>query len=141
MSSSRPSSRYHPEHKKHHCGLKKLALLIRLVSDIRLIVALRLARKFCERGKETIEMPQKALAELGLNSELHPNPSLFGRKCWSDLRDGFRGRIDFYEVIPVSQSQSRIIMEKQRTHRLRKHMRRHKLPDLRQPHYPKLHRN
>jgi type IV pilus assembly protein PilB len=69
--------------------------MLRLASDIRLIVAQRLARRLCERGKETFETPQKALAELGLNSELHPNPSLFCGKCCGGLRDGFRGRIGF----------------------------------------------
>ncbi|MFT7472403.1 MAG: type IV pilus assembly protein PilB [Kiritimatiellia bacterium] len=103
-----------------------------LASTISLIVAQRLARRLCERCKETVEIPQKALAELGLTTELHPNPSLFRAKGCGDCRDGFRGRIGFYEVVPVSQSLSRIIMEGGRTHRFRKHMRKHGLLDLRQ---------
>jgi type IV pilus assembly protein PilB len=95
-------------------------------------VAQRLARSLCERCKETVEIPQKALADLSLTAELHPNPSLFRAKGCGDCRGGLRGRIGFYEVVPESQSLSRIIMEGGRTHRFRKHMRKYGLLDLRQ---------
>jgi type IV pilus assembly protein PilB len=72
------------------------------------------------------------LAGLGLTAELQPNPSLFRAKSYGDCRDGFRARIGFYEVVPVSQSLSRIIMGGGRTHQFRKLMRRHGLLDLRQ---------
>lgn len=103
-----------------------------LASTISLIVAQRLARRLCERCKETVEIPEKALAELGLTAELHPNPQLFRAKGCGECRDGFRGRIGFYEVVPVSKSLSRIIMEGGRTQRFRKHMRKHGLLDLRE---------
>ena len=92
----------------------------------------RLARRLCERCKETVEIPQKALAGLGLTAKLHLNPSIFRAKGCRDSRDRFRARIGFYEVVPVSQSLSRIIMEGGRTHRFRKHMRKYGLLDLRQ---------
>ena len=72
------------------------------------------------------------LVGLGLTAELQPNPSLFRAKGCGDCRDGFRGRISFYEVVPVFQSLSRISMEGGRTHQFRKHMRSHGLLDLRQ---------
>jgi type IV pilus assembly protein PilB len=63
---------------------------------------------------------------------LHPSPRLFRAKGCGDCEDGFRGRIGFYEVVPVSESLSRIIMEGGRTQRFQKHMRKHGLLDLRQ---------
>ncbi|MDA0281650.1 MAG: type IV-A pilus assembly ATPase PilB [Proteobacteria bacterium] len=103
-----------------------------LASTISLIVAQRLARRLCEHCKESVEIPEKTLAELGLSAELHPNPRFFRAKGCADCRDGFRGRIGFYEVVPVSKSLSRIIMEGGRTQRFRKHMKKHGLLDLRE---------
>jgi len=103
-----------------------------LASTISLIVAQRLARRLCERCKEAVEVSEKVLAELGLTAELHPNPSLFRAKGCGDCVDGFRGRIGFYEVVPVSKGLSRIIMAGGRTQRFAKHMRKHGLLDLRE---------
>ena len=103
-----------------------------LASTISLIVAQRLARRLCERCKETVEIPEKILTEQGLTAELHPRPNLFRAKGCGECVDGFRGRIGFYEVVPVSKSLSRIIMEGGRTQRFRKHMRKHGLLDLRE---------
>lgn len=102
-----------------------------LASTISLIVAQRLARRLCERCKEAVEIPEITLKEQGFTAELHPNPLLFRAKGCSDCGNGFRGRIGFYEVVPVSKSLSRIIMEEGRTERFRKHMRKHGLLDLR----------
>jgi hypothetical protein len=122
MSTNRPSSTYQPAHAKRSHRASP-GTYHHLASAISLIVAQRLARSLCERCKETVEIPQKALADLSLTAELHPNPSLFRAKGCGDCRGGLRGRIGFYEVVPESQSLSRIIMEGGRTHRLRKHMR------------------
>ena len=103
-----------------------------LASTISLIVAQRLARRLCERCKEAVEISEKVLAEQGLTTQLHPSPRLFRAKGCGDCEDGFRGRIGFYEVVPVSESLSRIIMEGGRTQRFQKHMRKHGLLDLRQ---------
>lgn len=103
-----------------------------LASTISLIVAQRLARRLCERCKEAVEISEKVLTEQGLTAQLHPSPRLFRAKGCGDCGDGFRGRIGFYEVVPVSESLSRIIMEGGRTQRFRKHMRKHGLLDLRQ---------
>ncbi len=102
-----------------------------LASTISLIVAQRLARRLCENCKEAVEIPEKALIEQGLTAELHPNPLTFRAKGCSDCGNGFQGRIGFYEVVPVSESLSRIIMEGGRTQRFRKHMRKRRLLDLR----------
>ncbi|MBL4582425.1 MAG: type IV-A pilus assembly ATPase PilB [Gammaproteobacteria bacterium] len=103
-----------------------------LASTISLIVAQRLARKLCERCKEAIEIPEKILIEQGLTTQLHPNPQLFRATGCDDCVDGFRGRVGFYEVVPVSKGLSRIIMEGGRTQQFRKHMRKHGYLNLRQ---------
>ena len=112
----------------HNIGIPRY----NLASTISLIVAQRLARRLCERCKETVEIPEKVLTQQGLTAELHPNPSLFRAKGCGECVNGFRGRIGFYEVVPVSKGLSRIIMAGGRTQRFRKHMRKHGLLDLRE---------
>lgn len=106
--------------------------LYNLASTIRLIVAQRLARRLCEHCKEPIEIPRKVLAAQGLGAELHPSPKLFRARGCEDCTDGFQGRIGFYEVVPVSESLSGIIMEGGETQRFRKYMKKHGLPGLRE---------
>jgi type IV pilus assembly protein PilB len=103
-----------------------------LASTISLIVAQRLARRLCERCKEAVEIPEKVLVEQGLTPQLHPSPRLFRAKGCGNCVDGFRGRIGFYEVVPVSKGLSRIIMQGGRTQRFQKHMTKHGLLDLRE---------
>jgi len=103
-----------------------------LASTISLIVAQRLARRLCEHCKETVEIPEKVLTTQGLTAQLHPSPRLFRAKGCGACGDGFRGRIGFYEVVPVTEGLSRIIMEGGRTQRFRKYMRKHGILDLRQ---------
>ena len=103
-----------------------------LASTISLIVAQRLARRLFGRCKEPVEIPEKILTAQGFRAELHPSPRLFRAKGCDDCGDGFRGRIGFYEVVPVSESLSRIIMEGGETERFREHMRKHGLLDLRE---------
>ena len=55
--------------------------LCNLVSTVSPILAQRLARRLCERCKDPPEIPQKALAELGLIAESRPNPILFRAKA------------------------------------------------------------
>ncbi|MEX0963643.1 MAG: type IV-A pilus assembly ATPase PilB [Pseudohongiellaceae bacterium] len=106
--------------------------LYNLASTISLVIAQRLARKLCESCKESVEIPEKIRDEQGLTTDLHPNPRLFRAKGCSNCRDGFQGRIGFYEVVPVSEGLSRIIMEDGSSQQFHAHMKQHSLPNLRQ---------
>lgn len=112
----------------HNMGIRNY----NLASTINLIVAQRLARRLCECCKEAIELPEEVLIEQGLTAELHSSPSLFRARGCADCGDGFQGRVGFYEVVPVSESLSRIIMKGGGTSQIHKHMRKHRLLDLRQ---------
>lgn len=106
--------------------------LYNLAGSISLIVAQRLARRLCEGCKEAIEMPENVLVEQGLTPELHANPRLYRAKGCDECRDGFQGRIGFYEVVPISARLSRIIMGNGRTRQFHKHMKKHGFPNLRE---------
>ncbi len=106
--------------------------LYNLATTVSLIIAQRLARRLCENCKESVELPDNVLKEQGFTAELHPNLRLFRAKGCSQCRDGFQGRIAFYEVVPVCANLSRIIMGGAQTRRFQKHMRKQGLPSLRE---------
>ncbi len=106
--------------------------LYNLASTISLVIAQRLARRLCEYCKESVEIPEKVLIEQGFTAELHPNPQIFRARGCPKCRDGFLGRVGFYEVVPISEGLSRIIMLDGQPQRLGEHMRELGLPNLRQ---------
>lgn len=85
--------------------------LYNLASTVSLIIAQRLARRLCESCKEFVELPEKVMIEQGFKANLHLEPRLFRAVGCSACRDGFQGRIGFYEVVPITEPLSRIIME------------------------------
>lgn len=105
--------------------------LYNLASTISLVVAQRLARRLCENCKEVVEISEKVLKEQGFTTELHPSPTVFQARGCSDCRDGYRGRIGFFEVVPVSESLSRIIMDDCLSQRFQRHMESLNFPNLR----------
>jgi len=106
--------------------------LYNLASTISLIVAQRLARKLCESCKEAVEIPESVLLQEGFDVELHNNPRLFRARGCNECRDGFQGRVGFYEVVPICAPLSRIIMDDAAAEQFAKHMKQHGLPNLRE---------
>lgn len=82
-----------------------------LANTITLVVAQRLARRLCDNCKESVQLPEKILIEQGFLPAQLAELSLFQPKGCDQCRDGYNGRIGFYEVVPVSEALSRIIME------------------------------
>jgi type IV pilus assembly protein PilB len=103
-----------------------------LASTTSIVVAQRLARRLCENCKEPVEIPEKVLTAEGLTAKLHSSPRLFRARGCSSCREGFNGRIGFYEVVPISAGLSRIIMSGGAIDRFQKHMRKNGLLNLRE---------
>lgn len=82
-----------------------------LANTISLIIAQRLARKLCEYCKESIELPENVLIDEGYKQQQLPDIQLFRAVGCSHCREGYKGRVGFYEVVPISESLSRIIMD------------------------------
>ncbi len=106
--------------------------LYNLAGTISLVIAQRLARRLCESCKESVELPEKVLIEQGFTDVLHPKPQLFRARGCPKCRDGFRGRVGFYEVVPISESLSRIIIEDGQPQRFSEHMKSQGMPNLRE---------
>jgi type IV pilus assembly protein PilB len=85
-----------------------------VASAIDCVVAQRLARKLCERCKETYEPEQVQLAEAGFPEEARSQISTLSRAagCPACSNTGYRGRIGMYEVMQINEEIERLTVER-----------------------------
>jgi type IV pilus assembly protein PilB len=75
-----------------------------VASSVNLIMAQRLARVICGNCREPVEMPPQALLDIGVAREDLGTFTCFqGAGCPQCAGSGYRGRIAFYEVMPMSE--------------------------------------
>lgn len=82
-----------------------------IASSVNLIIAQRLARRLCNNCKQPVSVPREALLEEGFKEEDLNNLTLFGPVGCDQCVDGYKGRVGVYQVMPVTESIGRIIME------------------------------
>jgi type IV pilus assembly protein PilB len=84
-----------------------------IASAVSLITAQRLARRLCKNCKVPIDAPKEALLEIGfIEEDFKQNFQLYSHKeggC-EMCNDGYKGRVGIYQVMPVTDAISRIIM-------------------------------
>ncbi len=85
-----------------------------IATSVSLIIAQRLARRLCNNCKEVRDIPREALEKEGFTAEeLDDGITIFGpkekgcRQCIS----GYKGRLGIFQVMEVSETMGRIIME------------------------------
>jgi type IV pilus assembly protein PilB len=85
-----------------------------VASAIDAVVAQRLARKLCERCKETYQPDQHELEEAGYPEWLWPEITELHRPagCQACSKTGYRGRIGLYEVMPMTEELERMTVER-----------------------------
>lgn len=85
-----------------------------IASAVSLITAQRLARRLCKNCKVSVEVPKEALLEVGfIEEDFKEKFQLYGPKeggC-ELCNDGYKGRVGIYQVMPVTDAISRIIMK------------------------------
>ena len=105
-----------------------------IASSVILITAQRLARRLCPHCKEPADIPPEALLRAGFSEE-----DLDG--SWQPYRHvgcehckgtGYKGRVGIYQVMPISEEISRIIMKNGTAHDIADQARREGVKDLRQ---------
>jgi len=106
-----------------------------IASAVSLITAQRLARRLCKHCKQPIELPKEALLGVGFTeADLDGSWQLYGPKeggC--DLcNGGYKGRVGIYQVMPISDAMSRIIMKNGTAHDIADQARLEGIKDLRQ---------
>lgn len=89
-------------------GVKPYAI----ATSVSLIIAQRLARRLCDNCKEVRDIPREALEKEGFTAqELDSKMTVFGPKGCKQCNDGYKGRIGIFQVMEVSETMGRIIME------------------------------
>lgn len=84
-----------------------------IASAVSLITAQRLARRLCKSCKVPIDAPKEALLAIGfIEEDFNEKWQLYGPKeggC-EMCNNGYKGRVGIYQVMPVTDAISRIIM-------------------------------
>jgi type IV pilus assembly protein PilB len=89
-------------------GVKPYAI----ASSVTLIIAQRLARRLCDNCKEAVEVPHEALLKEGFTEEdLKSDFTVYKPVGCNKCSDGYKGRVGIYQVMPVTETIGRIIME------------------------------
>ncbi len=81
-----------------------------LASSITLVIAQRLARRLCNRCKETTSIPKKVFKEQGVIEHFSEKLSLYRAVGCKYCKNGYKGRVGIYEVVPITEAMTRIII-------------------------------
>jgi type IV pilus assembly protein PilB len=89
-------------------GVKPYAI----ATSVSLIIAQRLARRLCDNCKESRDIPREALEKEGFEAEdFEDGISVYAPKGCKNCNDGYKGRVGLFQVMEVSETMGRIIME------------------------------
>jgi len=82
-----------------------------IASSVSLIIAQRLARRLCGNCKVTADIPKEALLEEGFEPHEIATLKIFRAVGCDQCNGGYKGRVGIYQVMPISDTMQRIIME------------------------------
>jgi len=102
-----------------------------IASAVSLIIAQRLARKLCDHCKVVDDIPEEALVEEGFKKSDLKNLTIYKAVGCDQCTNGYKGRVGIYQVMPVSESMGRIIMEGGNSLQLGDQAAKEGVPDLR----------
>ena len=82
-----------------------------IATSVSLIIAQRLARRLCTHCREPVELPPGTLQEAGFTQQQISSATFYRPVGCERCHDGYKGRVGIYEVVPVTEAISRIIMD------------------------------
>ena len=89
-------------------GVKPYAI----ATSVSLIIAQRLARKLCSNCKAPVDIPPEALLKEGFDpADVSAGIRVYRAVGCGQCNDGYKGRVGIYQVMPVTDTIGRIIME------------------------------
>jgi type IV pilus assembly protein PilB len=89
-------------------GVKPYAI----ATSVSLIIAQRLARKLCSNCKQPIDVPAEALKKEGFEAaDIENGIRVYRAVGCGQCTDGYKGRMGIYQVMPVTETIGRIIMD------------------------------
>jgi len=81
-----------------------------IASSVSLIIAQRLARRLCKHCKQPADIPHEVLEEQGFTADEIAGATIFEPVGCKHCTKGFKGRVGIYEVVPISNAMSQLIM-------------------------------
>lgn len=109
-------------------GVKPYAI----ATSVSLIIAQRLARRLCSNCKEPKDIPAEALLKEGFSEEeVEAGLTIMGPVGCNQCSEGYKGRVGIYQVMPVTDSIGRIIMEGGNAMQIAEQAVKEGVPDLR----------
>lgn len=103
-----------------------------IASAISLIIAQRLARKLCEHCKAIDDVPLETLIDEGFDRQQAESLQIYKAIGCEHCTAGYKGRTGIYQVMPVSESMGRIIMDGGNALELSQQAKQEGIDDLRQ---------
>ncbi len=110
-------------------GIKPYAI----ASSVSLIIAQRLARRLCAHCKQPIDVPKEALLKEGFTeADVDEGITVYSAEGCNQCNSGYKGRLGIFQVLPVSETIGRIIMEGGNSLQIADQAVAEGIPDLRQ---------
>jgi len=81
-----------------------------IATSLSLIIAQRLARRLCNHCKKPVKLPRKVLQQEGFPAACLDKANLYAPVGCELCQSGYKGRIGIYEVLPITDDISRVIM-------------------------------
>ncbi len=92
-----------------------------VAASVNLILAQRLVRRICSKCKGEIEIHNEALRELGIEQAEARNIKFYkGRGCSNCSNTGYSGRQGIFEVMPISPTIRRMILDRASVDQIKK---------------------
>lgn len=102
-----------------------------IASAVKLIIAQRLVRRLCDQCKRPAQIPVPALLDQGFSATEASDATLFEAVGCQRCTQGYKGRVGIYEVLPIDDELSQLIMAGASAKEIDQTARRHEYPDLR----------
>ncbi|SHF49598.1 type IV pilus assembly protein PilB [Modicisalibacter ilicicola DSM 19980] len=102
-----------------------------IASSVSLIIAQRLARRLCSHCKQPADIPRKVMFEEGCTEQELDGATIYQAVGCERCTLGYKGRVGIYEVVPISEAMSQLIMQQGNSLQLDAQARSEGHPDLR----------
>lgn len=82
-----------------------------IATSVSLIIAQRLGRRLCSKCKKPADIPAETLKAAGFTEDMLAEATIYQPVGCESCTNGYKGRVGIYEVVKITDSMSRIIME------------------------------
>lgn len=82
-----------------------------VATSVTLIIAQRLARRLCSHCRKPLKLPSPVLLQEGFTEAQLPTLNLYAAVGCERCNEGYKGRVGIYEVLPITDRISRLIMD------------------------------